>query len=387
MRIAYVYTTLSTMGGTDRVLVTKANYFAEHCGYEVYIITDSQAGRPDVFPLSPKVKRIDLGLDFSEQYRHGLLGRTWVYFTLMPQYKRKLKETLTDLKPDIVLTALGREMDFLTSLHDGSLKVGESHVAKHFARNFHLMEARGFPYKQVAHYWRKKQERAVSKLDALVLLTEHDAESWAPIIQSTVIPNPVTIDTPLGKSDCTSKRIISVGRYEEQKGYDMLIPAWALVSRHHPDWQLDLYGEGTLVDALNRQIQEAGVSETMHLHAPVKNIADKYTESSFYVMSSRFEGFGLVLVEAMQCGLPCVSFNCPHGPSDIIRNGEDGLLVENGSVTELAKAIEFMIDHEEIRQEMGRKALINSMRYAPDRVMKLWTDLFERLLTEKKRRR
>ncbi len=382
MKIAYIYTALTSMGGVDRILSTKANYFAEQSGYEVYIITDSQAGHPPIFPLSPKVKHIDLKTDFDIQYHHGLIMRTYYYFSLMKQYKKRLTKVLKEIEPDFVLTTLGRDMDFLPNIKDGSIKIGESHIAKQFTRNFHLMEQRGFPYKQIAHYWRRKQENAVKQLDALVVLTQYDAESWNAVKPATVIPNPSPF-TPKQFSSCQNKQIISVGRLSEQKGYDMLIETWQIVSSKHPDWKLTIYGEGLLKDELETQIKEKGVNETLHICEPTSAIAEKYAESSIYVMSSRFEGFGLVLIEAMACGVPCISFDCPYGPSDIIRNDEDGLLVENGNTKKLAEAIIYLIEHEEIRIRMGEKARISSQRYAPEQIMNQWTNLFNELKNKK----
>lgn len=376
MKIAYLYTAIVTRGGADRMIIQKANYLAEKYGYEVYIITDSQAGRPPVFPLSPLVKHIDLEIDFDEQYRYGFLKRGVCYFRLMNKYKKKLSRTLNEIRPDIVMTTLGRDLDFLTSLHDGSKKIGESHIAKHFSRNFHLMEQRGIPYRWIARYWRKKQERAVGQLDALVVLTQQDAREWEKIKEAVVIPNPAPF-IPQESSTCTGHKIISVGRLSEQKGYDMLIEAWTSLSPKYPDWEIDVYGEGELHDRLQKKIDENGIQKSFHLKKPVDTIADKYLESAFYVMSSRFEGFGLVLIEAMACGLPCISFDCPYGPADIITNRKDGLLIENGNIEQLANGIRYLIEQEEVRKEMGQKAKQAVQRYQPDKIMRKWDQLFK----------
>ncbi|MCF0197240.1 MAG: glycosyltransferase, partial [Bacteroidaceae bacterium] len=194
MKIAYIYTAICTMGGVDRVLTVKANYLADVAGHEVYIITESQAGKPLSFPLSPKVRHIDLGVDFDEQYhKPNLWSRYLCYRRLMREYRRRLTDKLMELRPDVVSTTCGREMDFLCDIKDGSKKVGESHIAKDFVRNFHLMEARGFPHNWIARYYRAKQERAIARLDAFVVLSQYDADSWAPVRKCEVIPNPLTI--------------------------------------------------------------------------------------------------------------------------------------------------------------------------------------------------
>jgi len=379
MKIAYVYTALTTFGGVDRVISVKANYLAERMGYDVTIITESQAGRSPVFPLSPKVKHIDLETDFDEEYRYSGLKRYMVYRRLMKQYRERMEKTLTKIRPDIVITTCGRDLDFLCKLKDGSKKVGESHIAKHFVRNFHLMEQRGFPYNIVAKLWRRKQEKAVRRLDAFVVLTQHDADSWADVCKSTIIPNPLILNTDK-QASLESQEVISVGRLEEQKGFDLLLPAWAKVVEKHPDWRLTIYGEGSQRGLLQTMVEKFGIGKSVRLPGQTDDVATHYLESSIYALSSRFEGFGLVLTEAMSFGIPCVAFNCPYGPSDIITDGEDGLLVENGSTDALAEGICRLIENKGLRRQLGQNAKLSIQRYAIENVMPQWDKLFTSLV-------
>lgn len=383
MKILYLYSNLTTVGGADRILIQKANYFAEVYSYDVYIITDSQTGRPTTFPLSPKVYHIDLGLDFNKQYKHGAFMRCYYYFTQMNKYKRMITSHLKQIKPDIVISTLGRELDFLTNIKDDSIKVGESHIAKSFCRNFHLMEKKGFPYKQVAQYWRKKQENAVKKLNALVVLTQFDANSWHCIKKAHIIPNSYPF-YPKQVNQYNQKIIISVGRLNEQKGYTRLVEAWTRVSTKHSDWKLYIYGNGEEKELLELLIEKNNIKQSLILCSPVSNIKEKYLESSIYVMSSCFEGFPMVLLEAMACGLPCIAFDCPHGPSDLITNGENGILVENNNIEKLTEAICYLIENEEKRLCMGLNARIQIQTYSPEVVMKQWDNLFKTLITSRK---
>ena len=380
MKIFYIYTALLTKGGADRVLTEKANWLAEH-GYEVGIVTDTQMGRPPVFPLSSKVKLINLDIDFAKEYGHSLFIRTYLYYQLMKEYKNKMKAVLDTEKPDIVITTMGRDLDFLTDIYKEGIIIGEAHTTKHFLRNFHLMEQRGFPHKQIAGYWRKKMNKNVQKLKAVVLLTKEDAESWKGATQTYVIPNSLPFE-PEKSSSLQNKQAIAVGRYNHAKGYEYLIEAWKIVNNNHPDWVIDIYGSGELKEQVIKQIEQAGLQKTMLMHEPTDDIMDKYLESSICVVSSRYEGFSMVILEAMACGLPVVSFDCPHGPRNIINNGEDGILVEHLNTQALADKVCYLIEHPEQRKALGEKAKRNIKRFSRDHVMKLWTELFNQLLPQ-----
>lgn len=380
MKIFYIYTALLTKGGADRVLTEKANWLAEH-GYKVGIVTDTQMGRPPVFPLSPKVKLINLDIDFAKEYGHNILMRTYLYYQLMKEYKTKMKAVFDTEKPDIVITTMGRDLDFLTDIYKKGIIIGEAHTTKHFLRNFHLMEQQGFPYKQVAGYWRKKMNKKVRKLNAIVLLTKEDAESWKGTTQTYVIPNSLPFE-PEGSSNLQNKLAIAVGRYNHAKGYEYLTEAWKIVNKIHPDWIINIYGSGELKEQVKKLIEQAGLQKTMLMHEPTDDIMDKYMESSICVVSSRYEGFSMVILEAMACGLPVVSFDCPHGPRNIIKNGEDGILVEHLNTQALANNICYLIEHPEDRKFLGQKAKENIKRFSRDNVMKQWTDLFNQLLPQ-----
>ena len=382
MKIIYIYSELVTKGGTDRVLTEKANYLAEN-GYDVTIVTESQMGRPPIFALSPRVKLLDIGIDFNRQYGHNILYRACLYLTYIQRYKRRLKRILMQQRPDIVVTTLGRSLDFLTSIHDGSIKIGEAHTTKEHLRNFHLLEQRGWLFRLLVKRWRKQQMKSIQKLQALVLLTRQDADDWAGTTRTCVIPNSLPF-YPEERSTCEAKQAIMVGRYNDAKGYDYLIDAWAIVNRKHPDWKLNVYGSGEMHDDVRRWIDERGLQDTIIMNEPTDDIMHRYLESSLCVVSSVFEGFSMVLLEAMACGLPVVSFDCPWGPRNIIRDGEDGLLVDYLNTQALADTICRVIEDKELRLRLGSNAKKNIARYAKENVMKQWTDLFESLKKNRK---
>ena len=378
MHILYIYSELTIKGGADKIIIEKANYLVRH-GYEVTIVTEAQMGRPLAFPLDSSVKHIDMGLDFNEQYRHGSLWRLWIYFKLMSRYKKMLTAYLMKEKVDIVITTLGRSIGILPYINDKSVKIGEAHTTKRNLRSLHLLECRGGIYKYVAKFMRWKMERNISHLKSLVLLTPEDANDWSSIVETHVIPNPISL-IPSVPASLNNKQVLMVGRYNDAKGYDYLIDAWAIVHHRHPDWILNVYGSGELHDQVVKWISKKKKKKTIILHEPTSEIIDKYLESSICVLSSRYEGFSLVIMEAMSCGVPCVSFDCPYGPRNIIRNGEDGIIVEYLSSQALADGICCLIEDVKLRKEFGSNARKNITRFSKDVVMKQWDELFKSMM-------
>lgn len=377
MTITYLMPELISAGGADRVIIEKANYFVRHFDYKVYIITTFQKDRPFFYTLDNRVKHIDLNIDFPSQYKYSILKRGVIYFLLMRQYKKKLLNVLTSIKSDFTISTINRDIDILPYIKDGSKKIAEAHVSKNFVRNLYQLERTGFIYKLIGEFYKRKVWRAIRKYDGLVVLTREDERQWRKIKTSTVIiPNALPF-YPEKISNCKEKIIISVGRIAEQKGYDLLLKAWEIVIKKHPDWNLDIYGNGELLETILLEVEKLDLSASFHIKEPTKDIMSKYIKSSIYVMSSRFEGFGMVLIEAMSCGLPCIAFNCPSGPSDIITDKEDGLLVENGNIEKLAESICFLIENEKKRIEWGHNAHKKVQQYLPENVMQQWKYYFE----------
>lgn len=379
MKIFYIYTALLTKGGADRVLTEKANWLAEH-GYDVGIVTDSQMGRPPVFPLSPKINLINLDIDFAKEYGHPFIIRIYMYFLLMKEYKKKMKVVLEQEKPDIVITTMGRDMDFLTDIYKRGIIIGEAHTTKSFLRNFHLLEQRGFPFNFIAKYWRWKMDKAAHRLNGIVLLTKEDAESWEDINKTFVIPNSLPFE-PTQSSGLMNRQAIAVGRYNNAKGYEYLIEAWKIVNQKHPDWVINIYGSGEQKEYVKNLIERNALQDTIIMNEPTDDIMNRYLESSICVVSSRYEGFSMVILESMICGVPVVSFDCPHGPRNIIKNKEDGFLIEYLNSKAMADCICQLIEHPELRKSIGAKAKENVTRFSRENVMKQWTDLFKEFTT------
>lgn len=368
-------------GGLERIITLKANYFADVLGYEVTILTSEQQDKPPYYQLSPKVHHTDLSVCFD---KHGKQQSFWKKAMQYPfkyyKFKKRFKKFLYQNKPDITISTLRRELNFIHSIKDGSIKIGEFHVTR-YAYHANAMSETGFLSKILKDYWSKSFVKNISKLSKFVLLTQEECLNWPELNNTIVINNPLPF-FPDKVSDCNNKSVIAVGRYAYQKGFDMLIDAWGIVNKQHPDWNLFIYGDGER-EPYKEQIKKLHLEGTCFLKQPVPDITSKYTENSIFVLSSRFEGFGMVIVEAMACGVPPVSFACPCGPKDIIKDKVDGLLAQKENIVDLADQICYLIRNDAARKEMGRHARINSERFKIENIGKQWENLFEALLKSK----
>lgn len=377
IRIAYCIPSLDHSGGMERVLTTKANYLADQLGYDVsIIITDDKDTKP-YFPLSEKVHVVQLDVNIDNLWQYPLWKRLYLYQKKMGLYKRRLEKCLKQLQPDVTISLLRREINFLCDIKDGSAKVGEIHFGRYKYREANFGFLPGFVNKWITNRWMAQLDQKVKQLDRFVVLTHEDATYWKGLPNLTVIPNPITIEQGI-VSDCSSKQVIAVGRYTYQKGFDLLISTWQIVHKKHPDWKLNIYGGGDN-SSYEELATRLSLKDSAICHGQVNDIRKEYVRNSIFALSSRFEGFGLVLAEAMSVGLASVSFACPCGPRDIIHDGEDGILCEDGNIQQLAAGICRLIEDEQLRKEMGRKAAQNIQRFSLENIMTQWDDLLQEI--------
>lgn len=376
--LAYCIPSLYQFGGMERVLTQKANYLADR-GYDVNIIVTDGKDRQPCFKLNPAVKLHNLDINFDQMYRYGTLKRILLYREKMRLLKKRLNDCLCRISPDITISMLRRDINIINEMTDGSHKIGEIHVDKLHYRKFYYNRLPVWVNNYISKRWMNELIAQLRKLDAFVTLTHEDAEQWKELENVQVIPNPVN-ELSVEHSDCKAKQVIAVGRLFEQKGFDMLIDAWKPVADKHPDWTLKIYGDGELRGALTEQISRLRLDGKCILEPFTDDIYSKYRESSIFVLSSRFEGFGLVIVEAMSCGVPVVSFTCPCGPRDIITDGVDGILADNGDVNMLSDKISYLIEHNEYRAEMGSNAVSKAQEYSIDKIGAQWDALFRQIM-------
>ena len=378
MKIIYLYPSLRTLGGADRMVIQKANYLTDQLDHEVYIITDSQDNFPFVYPLSSKVHHIDTGINFNRQYQYNFVIRIVFYQYMAKKYRAAVTQLIDKIHPDIVISTLGRDSDFITKLKDGSKKIGEAHTTRVNLRNVQGLLDGGIMQKYAGKQLKQNIEKTIRELDAFVVLNEYEQKIWSDIKPAIVIPNSLPFH-PSILGTLSAPRAICVGRLEWEKGIDRLIDVWQRVHEKHPGWILDIYGEGTLQNQLQQQIFCLKAENYIHLKGACSNIMTEYLSSSIVVLTSRYEGFGMVLIEAMACGVPCVAYNCRFGPQSIITDAENGFLVEEGDKEKMVEKIGYLIDNEPIRKTMGINARKTVQKYSQDNIMKEWNDLFNSL--------
>ena len=382
LKIVYCTPALYLAGGMERVMTLKANYFAEHFGYDITIVITDGKGKEPFYALSEKVKVVNLDIGFEELWNQPFLKKAILYLKKQRLYKKKLSACLMELRPDITISMLRREINFIFSIQDGSRKVGEIHINRAHFRNFEEKDS-NYIKSLFSKFWMHTLLGKLKKLDRFVVLTESDRKAWHELDNVEVISNPLSFN-PTTFSNLTNKRVIAVGRYCYEKGYDHLLQAWATIQNQCPDWRLDVFGDGDR-NAYEALMDQWGIDRSRcKLNLQTKNIQQEFEQSAISVCSSRFEGFGLVIIEAMVCGVPVVSFDCPWGPRAIISDGEDGILVENGNVNQLAEAMLKLITDDNLRIAMGSKAKVNVQRFSIEVIADKWKKLFEEIVGNNK---
>lgn len=377
MKLIYCTHSVCNPGGMERVLVNKVTYLVEKLHWDVSIVTTDQKNRPAFYSLPSGVKMTDLGINYSDDNVKSPMGKIVGYLKRRWKHRRLLTDLLQKEKADIVVSLYPSESSFIPDIKDDSKKVLELHFCKFFRLQYGRSGLLGLIDK-----WRTKQdERLVRKFDKFVVLTNEDKGYWGNLHNIEVIPN-AAMNMSGHFSDVTSHRVIAVGRLDYQKGFDRLIQAWELIQKdnRYADWCLDIFGQGEWHNMLQEMITSRGLEKTARINQPTNNIGNEYAHSSLIVMTSNYEGFGMVLVEAMACGVPAVAFDCKCGPKDIIKHRENGLLVDNGNIEGLADAMMEVMGNEDFRKMLSGNARKIVSTYSEDVVMGKWIGLFNSLI-------
>lgn len=376
MKILYVTDSFAICGGIERVLTDKMNYLAANYGYDVSLLTIYQGNHPFPFVLDERIRYVDIDVRNHQQYEyHGLL-KYYKKIQLRRLIKRRLRIAITEIQPDIIVCVKIDLIGLMLSVKGGVPLVAESHTIC----KADIYEKNSFLHKTYLQFVKRK----IRNVDALVALTDSDAYEWRSFSSHVfVIPNILHAADSTTIGSCQSKSIMFVGRFSKQKNMVALLNIWENVFQRNPDWELHVYGEkGDIEESVyDRLIAARGMGVV--LHNPVKeHMLEEYKHHSVLVLTSVYEPFGLVITEAMSCGLPVVSFDSPYGPASIVTDGKDGFLVHNGDEKVFVERLCQLIEDEQLRLSMGGNAVISSQRYFANNIMPLWKQLFDNVVKQ-----
>lgn len=348
MKLLYITNGITGSGGLERVLSIKASYFTDKMEYEIHIITLNEANQVPFYNFSPKIKIHNI------ETKKGFF-----YFS---SYIKFINQIVKEIHPHIISVC----DDGLKGLYvplwikKGTSKIiYERHASMRLNGNIisrFLMRMGGYLY------------------DKVIVLTNYNLSEWNSK-NVVVIPNPISF-TPSQTSTLDNHQIICVGSLSHNKGYDLLIDAWSKIAHLYPTWNIHIYGKGN-ADIYKSHINRLGLQKQITFHEPVQDIEAIYQQSSMLVLSSRSEGFGMVLIEAMNNGVPCIAFDCPCGPRDIIQDGQNGFLVKPLDTDELSQKITRLIEDKELRINMGMIAKQTAQQYFIEKIAIQWKNLFE----------
>lgn len=377
MKLIYCIRALYNPGGMERVLLNKVTYLVRKLGWEVMVVTTDQQGKPTFYPFPEEVRMVDLGIDYADDNDKGTLTKIRGYLRRRREHKKKLTALLQAEKADIVVSLYPSESSFIPDIKDGSKKVLELHFCKFFRLQYGRSGLMGL----IDRLRTRQDESIARKFDKFVVLTHEDKAYWGDLPNIQVIQN-AAMFMGAQYADPAAKRVIAVGRLDYQKGFDRLLRAWHLVQQdaRFGEWQLDIFGQGEWRDRLREQIKELGISQTARIIPPTSRIGEEYARSSLAVMSSNYEGFPMVMIEAMAGGLPVVSFDFKCGPKDIIEHGVNGMLVPNGDIPGLAQALMQVMGDGAYRKKLSDNARRIVDTYSEERIMQKWINLFNSIV-------
>ena len=359
MNIIYVVEDFSENGGVERIVSQKANTLACKYKHKVSIVSIYHDNRPMLYTIDKSVEMIKLEVPFAKKGK-GRIATLISRVATLASAAGRLNKAVKSLNPDIIFFATTLGALLLPLCKTKAKRVYESHSARPFTPYqgmFGLMERRA---------------------DTVVCLTNGDAAHFDKAKKVVVIPN--FIERPqMFVEDYSIKRCIAVGRLRHEKGFDILIDCWQTVVKKHPDWHLDIYGEGQMQDELQAQIDRLNLNKHITLCGRSNNIMEMYTHYSMQIMTSRYEGQPMTLIEAQACGLPAVVTDFKFGASDIVKDGINGMIVKQGDQQALADAISKMMSSEETRRQYGANARCVGEEFYKENVFNKWTDFISKL--------
>lgn len=377
MKIVYCIPGTYRSGGMERVLSLKANWLAAH-GYHVSIVTTDQRGRAPFFKLDTRINVHDLNIGYENNNGSSFFDKLSHFPKKVFIHRQRLSKFLNEIKPDICVSMFAGESFFLPTLRDGSRKIAEFHFSRHKRLSYGRKGLFGFADKMLS----RVDGIAAAHYDRFIVLTKEDKHDWNGTQKIGVIANPLPF-IPSRSADLEKPVALAIGRLSHQKGFDRMIEAWKQVILLHPDWTLRIIGDGELKPDLMALVEKNGLVDNIEFIPPTQNVEKHYLDASIFLLTSHYEGLPMVLLEAQSYGLPIVSMTCKCGPREVVTDGIDGFLVDNGDILTMANRIAQLIECPNLRRKMGKAAKDSSKRFDIETIMNKWDNLFKDIVNEK----
>ncbi|MFH6943215.1 glycosyltransferase family 4 protein [Flavobacterium sp. FlaQc-50] len=361
MKLLYITQRANEEGGVQRVLAVKTNYLIEKFGYEIAVITQNGGDENLFFEFNKQIDFYDIVLKGNKALN-------------LIRYKKELEEYIKKIQPDCIIVC-----DFALKSFSIPLLINTKIPVlfeAHGSRFNEYKTSRFFGFTNTFKY--RYRNYCASQFFYFVALSNESLGEWS-LKNGIVIPNPLWIETK-SFSDLKAKKIIAVARHSHEKGIDRLLQIWKSVTEKQPEWSLEIYGKQEESLGLKDLAKKLQIEKTVTFFNPVQNIQQKYTEASILAMTSRNEALPMVLLEAMATGLPCIAYDCPVGPKAIIQNNENGFLIEEGNKDSFVEKLVLLMEDENLRIEMGQKAIKSIGKYDLDTIMQQWKVLFEAII-------
>lgn len=351
--ISIILTNITKTAGTERAVANLSNIIVS-LGYSVYIFsTDSKDGF-SAYHLDEKVKIFHIGLQIAS-------AKSFFKIFEYKKLKQKIKTLVKEERIDCII---------------GTYSLFNALIAE--IKNVKTIGCEHFNYFSASKFHRIVRRIFYPKLDAVVVLTNHDRSHYQFLKNCVVIPNSLSFQTEI-KTSWSEKKVLSIGRLTKQKGFDFLIEAAKELKNDFPDWHFEIVGTGEDKKFLKDLVSKYKLEGYVLFSPPTNDVVSLYKSASIYCMSSRWEGFSMVLLEARECGLACVSFDCPEGPSEQIKDNVDGFLCKAENSHDLAERLRILMSNEKIREKFGKNAFESSKRFSSETIGEKWRRLLENL--------
>ena len=382
MKIVFCTNGICLLGGIEVVTIVKANALAKISGNQVWIVVPDHDGSP-ILPLK-NVNLVSLAIHSYENDCKGKIHATIDMLKKKRLYRQRCKAALSNIQPDVIISTGLMERNFLPHFHISSHPVFIREI--HHALHNYFREAVSWKDKILARLRAQIDiGKNIKAYDKIVVLTpEGKSGAWEHWDKVTVIPNPLTYETRHTPSAGNAKVAVAAGRLTYIKNYSSLVRVWAKVSERHPDWVLQIWGEGAEHQLLHQLIANLGMEEHIQLMGYTNELIQQMSHASLHLVSSRSEGFSLTTLEAASVGLPTIGYNCPGGFSYLVKDGKTGILVPLDDENTFAKMICRLIEQPEERKAMGQAALKDAENYRIENIVRLWMNLFTELLQKKR---